>query len=267
MKHALITAMIFLFLGSVCFSETALAQDVRSGTGDIEFSGKEDLNPSIRHPESLEEADPGVVANTTGALRIDFAPQLSFNVGTISKKDASYLVNAQLYKNEIRPSGNFLQVSDYRGSTTGWKLQVRQEGQFQQRDHPENQLNGAILSFDKAWTITSSENPSGAPMVSKEIVQMNNIRETYTLADATFKEGIGAGTWNIVFGASKDNTNDQDATLSPRLNKNGEVITDPDFNNQEVYMNSAINLSIPGATKKVSGAYSTVLTWIIAELP
>ncbi|WP_207696413.1 hypothetical protein DOK67_0000791 [Enterococcus sp. DIV0212c] len=267
MKRKLIATVIVFLVGSCSFSEVLWAQEGRSGTGDIEFSGKEDPNLKIRHPETLEGADPGVVASTKGALRIDFAPQLSFDVGNISKKDAKYLVNAQLYKDDMGPSGNFVQVSDYRGNTTGWKLQVRQESQFQQGEHPENQLNGAVLSFDKAWTNTSVENPSNAPLVSKEVVQMNNIGETYTLADATFEDVAGAGTWNIVFGASKDNTNDQDVTLSPRLNKTGEVITDPDFNNQEVYTNSAINLSIPGATKKVSGTYSTVLTWIIAELP
>ncbi|EOI06782.1 hypothetical protein UAY_00124 [Enterococcus moraviensis ATCC BAA-383] len=267
MKYKLINTALVLLLGSCNFSQVYWAQESKLGTGDIEFSGKEDPNLKIRHPETLEDADPGVIASTTGALRIDFAPQLSFDIGGISKKDAKYLVNAQLYKGEMEPSGNFVQVSDYRGSTTGWKLQVRQESQFQQSDRPENQLNGAVLSFDKAWTNTSAENPSDAPLVSKEVVQMNNIGDTYTLADATVKHSVGAGTWNIVFGASKDNINDQDATLSPRLNKNGKVMTDPDFNNQEVYMNSAINLSIPGETKKVPGAYSTVLTWIIAELP
>ncbi|MBP2098159.1 WxL domain-containing protein [Enterococcus rivorum] len=257
-------SIVLLISLSVIFGQPIqVAADGQKGDGEIEFE-RIDEQVGVRDPETLEKADPGNIAKTEGPLRIDFAPQLTFNTGLISKQNTQYLVQAQPFKGAKKSKGNFIQVSDYRGVPKGWSLQVRQESQFQHETQADAQLKGAVISFDKAWTNSKHEKEL-APKVSKEVIQMNNIGETYHLAEAEFEHG--AGTWSIVFGASDENTNGQETTIRPLTNEKGQPVEDPTFDNQQVYLNEAIHLTIPGTTKKVSGAYSTVLTWIIAELP
>lgn len=256
-----IVPLSLLFSTGVFLSSTASAEGVTGGA-EIELH-QADEQPGVLDPETMTPADPGVIANTEGRLRIDFAPQLMFSTGLLSDKDATYLAHAQLFKDQTNPRGNFVQVSDYRDVKSGWTLQVRQENQFQHTEHPEIQLNGAVISFDKAWTNNYQQASSG-PKVSKEVIQMTNVGETYTLAEAEFEQG--GGTWSIAFGASAENPSQQTNTLEPLKDSKGEPVIDSEYN-QAIFTNNAVKLTIPGATKKVTGTYSTVLTWIIAELP
>ncbi|WP_086315242.1 hypothetical protein A5821_002684 [Enterococcus sp. 7F3_DIV0205] len=239
------------------------ADDSQDGNATIGLTQPEQ-EIGLRDPENPTTiVDPGPTPSTTGDLRIDFVPQLNFSKYLLSDKDQTYPVNAQLFKDQTGPRGNFVQVSDFRPGAQGWTLQVRQETQFKNDKAQNSQLNGAVISFDKSW-VNATRDLSEAPTVSKEIIRLSNVGETYNLAEA--KPGKGRGIWSISFGASKENKNGQPGTLSPRLLKEQPVL-DPAFDNKQVYENSAIQLSIPGATKKDLVEYSTVLTWTIAELP
>ena len=244
-------------------AQQAHADDSEDGNATIGLTQPEQ-ETGIRDPENPGAiVDPGDSPSTTGDLRIDFVPQLNFSNYALSDKDMTYPVNAQLFKDQTGPRGNFVQVSDFRPGSQGWTLQVRQETQFKNDQAKNPQLNGAVISFDKSW-VNSTRDLKGAPIVMKEIIRLNNIGETYNLAEA--KPGTGHGIWSIAFGASDENKTGQQNTLSPRLLKEKPVL-DPTFDNKQVHENSAVQLSIPGATKKDPVEYSTVLTWTIAELP
>lgn len=252
-------------LFSTTSSATAYAE---AATGDmgITFDGLVDPNFGIRDPEAPknELTTNEEYGKTTGPLRIDFVPNLNFNSNKIAEGDIAYSADALLFKDVIAPRGYFIQVSDYREARTGWSLQVRQETQFTNQSKKDSQLNGAVLSFDQSWVNTV--NGAGQyPAVSKEVVRLNNIGETYTLAQA--EKGTGGGTWSITFGASQDNKLGVSPTLKPRLDSSSKPVVDPINDNQAVYMNDAVRLSIPAKTKKEPGTYTTVLTWIISELP
>lgn len=254
--------LLLALYGCGAIQEVTYAEGA-SGTGDLILE-QQDKEVGVMDPETLTEIDPGEIARTEGPLRIDFAPRLSFGLGKVAKKDIVYSSHAQMFKNILTPRGSFIQVSDYRGTATGWTLQVRQENQFQQESNASAQLNGATISFDKAWT-NSTFDKSIAPSVSKEIITMSNVGETYNIAEAKLDQGVG--TWSIVFGASGENAFDQENTLKPLTDEKGKPLVNPDYNNQQLYSNTAINLTIPGAANQLPGTYSTVLTWIIAELP
>lgn len=267
MKRQKITStLVLLSLGFLFVSNPLNVfadEDSKKGNAAIELTEIPD-EQGIRDPENPGTlVDPGPSPSTQGRLRIDFVPQLNFGQYAITNKDMTYPVNAQLFKDSTPARGNFIQVSDYRGGLQGWTLQVRQESQFKNETAKNPELNGAVISFDKSW-VNSTRDQSEAPIVSKEIIRLSNIGETYNLADA--KQGTGFGTWSISFGASAENKSSVASTLSPRLLKDKPVL-DPAFNNQQVQENSAITLSVPGATKRDPVPYSTVLTWIIAELP
>ena len=265
-KQLLISTLLLLSLSFTGLGYAIVGyadSDSKEGNAGIKLTEIPD-EEGIRDPENPGNiVDPGASPSTEGRLRIDFVPQLNFGQYAMTDKDMSYPVNAQLFKDGTSARGNFVQVSDYRGGQQGWTLQIRQESQFRNEHAKNPELNGAVISFDKSW-VNSTRDSSEAPIVSKEIIRLSNIGETYNLADA--KQGAGFGTWSISFGASSDNKNGAPATLSPRLLKDKPVL-DSAFGNQQVYENSAITLSVPGTVKRDPVPYSTVLTWIIAELP
>ncbi|MFD2305179.1 WxL domain-containing protein [Enterococcus termitis] len=237
------------------------ADDEYSGTGNICFEGKPDrqiVDPE--HPEVV--ADPGESPSTDRALRIDFVPKLIFQRAKISDQDQMYYVNAQLFKDSTGPRGNFIQVSDFREKNTGWLLQVKQNVQFKNEHGKE--LKGAMLSLDQSWA-NSMMDQATAPVVSKEVIKLMNIGETYNLAEA--KPDKGVGTWSIIFGASVNNSQKRTDTLKPKLDEKGLPVHDPIFNNQPIYENQAVSLFVPGKPSKQPGNYQTVLTWILSELP
>ena len=234
-----------------------------TGGGTIEFHG-EAATVGVLDPEEQTPADPGEIAKTEGALRIDFAPQLTFETSQITGNELSASAHAQLFHGGTAARGNFVQVSDYRDTASGWSLFVRQEQQFQHETKGEKQLKGATISFDQSWT-NSTQDASLAPKVSKEIIQMNNVGESYPLAEAATNKGMG--TWSIAFGASPTNQHGQASTLEAMVDGNGQPLVDPAYDNQQMYRNTAVNLAIPNTEQLEAGNYSTVLTWIIAELP
>ncbi len=256
------SVLVSLSLLTVAGGGSASAEGVESGT-KIEFYGT-DKQPGVLDPEKQTPADPGTIAKTEGPLRIDFAPQLTFETSQLKGKALTASAHAQLFHGQTPPRGNFVQVSDYRDAASGWSLFVRQEQQFQHDTKAGSQLKGATISFDKSWT-NSTEDASLAPTVSKKVIQMNNIGESYPLAQADTHKG--RGTWSIIFGASSDNEHGQGTTLEALTDSAGKPLVDPAYENQPIYRNTAVNLTIPNTEQIEAGNYSTVLTWIIAELP
>ncbi|MEI5990141.1 WxL domain-containing protein [Enterococcus crotali] len=256
-------ALLYLTVGN----QKVFAEADKGGPGHISFTGDSDGGDKggPKDPENPgTSVDPGPSPSTTGDLRIDFVPQLNFSANRISDKAMSLPVNAQLFHDDTTARGNFVQITDERSEALGWTLQLRQEMQFQNMDTANNELKGAFLSFDKSWA-NSVSNLDKAPVVSKEIIEVNNIGETHTLAKA--KSGNGLGTWSISFGASENNPLQLENTLTPRVDEKGEPVLNADFGNQQVYQNNAITLNIPTATKIDAVEYTTVITWILSELP
>lgn len=256
-------ASLLLLSLVVCGTEPAQAESSHSGNGSIRLEGE--YGKDIHDPENPGTiVDPGESPSTDGLLRIEFVPQLNFWNNQISSEDQTYSANAQLFHSDTGPRGNFIQVSDYRGTGSGWTLQLKQETQFTNENTENKELTGAMISFDRSW-VNSTFDLSKAPTVSKDVIRIENIGHTYNLATA--ENGKGEGTWSIEFGASIENQNGQTDTLSPRLDAEGNPYLDATFGNRPIYENSAVTLFVPGKTKKDPVQYQTVLTWILSELP
>ncbi|MFD2305190.1 WxL domain-containing protein [Enterococcus termitis] len=263
-----LTLTITAFLGIVLFFSGEMAhvhaETSRKSGAEIDLKRFKEEESIIRDPENpANKVDPGETPQTDGDLRIDFVPKLNFSTVKRTDEAAVYPINAQLFHDETSARGNFIQVSDYRDTSSGWTLQVRQEEQFKHVTKIGAELKGAVISFDQAWT-NSTRDASLSPTVSKEVIHMSNIGDTYNLAQAQNEKG--SGTWSIVFGASKENKNGRPNSLELRKDSSGNSIEDPIFK-KPVYSNQAITLTVPKETEKETGAYSTVLTWILAELP
>lgn len=260
---SLALSLSILTLAGFGQANVAHAEATQTGTGAVEFQGE--YNPGLRDPENPGTiVDPGPSPSTTGDLRLDFVPQFNFWAHSTTATADVYYGNAQLFRDDTSARGNYVQVSDYRGTGKGWLLQVRQETQFRNESAQNKELKGAVISLDQSWA-SSTRDSKEAPLVSKDVIKIDNIGQTYNLAEA--KAGTGQGTWLITFGASTNNKQGLKETLSPRVDSEGNPFVDPDFDNKTVYENSALNLTIPTATKKDPVSYQTVISWILSELP
>lgn len=266
-RQTLIFAVGMLFLAIIGTQNVAFAEENSvTGKGTIEYTGEHPKEP-VDPENPVKPVDPGPTPSTDGDLRFDFAPTLNFGRSKITETDRNFYVNAQLFHDGPTARGNYLQLTDSRPESSGWILQVRQEYQFKNeviQDDKEKELRGAVLSFDKAWA-NSAYTQEKSPQLSKDIIQLNAPGTTFPVASAD--QGQGKGTWIISFGASAENHQEQQNTLFPKVDEKNQPILDENFENQQVYGNKAIFLSVPDAVKIHPVQYQTELTWILAELP
>lgn len=260
-----------VLLAAACVVSVSLEQQVGfaeaetvNGSGSVTVTGSDHTKPV--DPENPgTTVDPGESPNTTGPLRIDYVSALDFNKATIQKKDRTYEALAQQFFDETEPRGSYIQITDQRGSSSGWTLQVKQNTQFHNyviQNQEEQTLVGAYLSLDKGWANSSGD--SQAPTVTRETIGLNAIDTAYEVATAS--PGTGRGVWTIAFGASETNSNQQTPTLKPLKDKDGKDVIDEVYN-KPAYSNSAVTLTVPESTKIYPVQYETEITWILAKLP
>ncbi|MEI5994538.1 WxL domain-containing protein [Candidatus Enterococcus mansonii] len=266
-RKPVMLAAAMLFLVTMESKDLVFAEEHSvTGHGAVEYTGEYPKEPV--DPENPEKpVNPGPGASTDGELRFDFAPTLNFGKNKITEANRNFYVNAQLFHNGPSARGNFLQITDSRAERSGWTLQVRQEYQFKNdviQEEKEKELRGAVLSFDKAWA-NSAYTQEKAPQLSKDIIQLNAQEITFPVASAD--QGQGKGSWIISFGASDENKHEQTPTLFPKVDEKNQPILDEQFENQQVYGNKAIFLSVPDTVTIHPVQYQTELTWILAELP
>lgn len=237
--------------------------DQMTGNGSIQFEKADWLTPPVDPERPTEGVDPnGESPKTEGELRLDFVSKLNFGAQAISNKDRTYFATAQQFKDDTPARGSYVQVTDNRGTLGGWQLSVRQDHQFKNETGEHKELAGAVLSLDKQWA-NSQLSQEYSPTIVKDAITINHIGTTYPIAVA--EKGKGSGTWLIEFGSSGD-VEGIEKTLVPVLNADGQPVTDAKSGNKPIFRNEAISLFVPGKTTKEPLKYTTVLTWIIAEL-
>ncbi|WP_207695250.1 hypothetical protein DOK67_0001204 [Enterococcus sp. DIV0212c] len=266
-KRFVSTLSLLIFLTSfIGFEKPSYADspDTIDGAGTVKVTGSD--RSDIVDPENPEKpANPGESPYTTGPLRIDFVSALNFGKAETKKSDRKYLALAQQFFDETEARGSYVQLTDQRGVSTGWSLQVKQQTQFRNpviQNREEQELVGAYLSLDKGWAKSSSD--SLAPTVTRETIAINAMDTAYEVATAN--KGAGRGVWTIAFGASKTNSDNQPTTLQPLVDKEGKAILDEEYQ-KPAQTNSAVTLTVPETTKIYPVQYETKLTWILAELP
>lgn len=256
-------ALIGLTFLALLTPVTEAASNDSSSKGSVKYKGNDWTTPPVDPEKPGELVDPGgEIVKTEGPLRLDLIPKLSFGPQAISDKDQTYYVNAQLFKSETTARANYIQVTDNRGSLTGWQLSVRQETQFKNDQAKNKELSGAILSFDKQWA-NSAADQEYRPTIVKDAIKISEIGASYPIAVA--EQGKGSGTWTIEFGSSGE-VEGIENTLSPVINADGKPVTDSTVGHKPMYKNSAISLYVPGKTEKEPVKYGTILTWTIAAL-
>lgn len=266
MKQKCLLTSILTLCCSLIFTNKVLAvSNLQQEAGATVEVTVDDTTEPVDPENPGEVVDPGEGPSTKGILRFDYAPSINFGNVKITDKNRSYHAWAQNFHGETGPRGSYVQITDYRSDNSGWTMQVVQEQQFHNnviQDNDEKELRGAVLSLDKGWA--NSSGSGTAPIVTSNAIAIDRIGEAYEIATAS--KGTGTGVWTISFGASEENSNFQDNTLTKLLDENGKEVIDPIYK-KPVYSNSAITLTVPDSTKIHPVQYETKLTWILARLP
>ncbi|MCB5956445.1 WxL domain-containing protein [Enterococcus sp. CWB-B31] len=255
---------LLLFAGmTAAVGEQACASSL-DGSGSVNVVGK-DISPPVDPEKPGNEVNPGEGPSTTGDLRIDFVSSLNFAAAEITETNRTYESLAQLFHSDTAARGYYIQVSDFRSEPSGWSLTLSQDTPFTSsiiQTLEDQSLKGAVLSFGNGWA--NSAGNSQTPTVSRDTLAINEMNTAYTVAVAG--SGQGKGVWTIAFGASGENTSNQENTLTALTDKNGNAIIDPIFNKPS-YSNSAVSLSVPETINIYPVQYTTTLTWSLEAAP
>ncbi|OEH82582.1 hypothetical protein BCR26_13060 [Enterococcus rivorum] len=263
-KKKFISCLAVMFFVGI---EADAAENKPKSTGTVHVENSE--KTVILDPENPEEKlIPEKIHSTEGNLRIDFASDWAFGKVTLEpeKKDSIYYLRSQRFVNSDEVRGSYIQITDQREQASSWSLQVKQSGQFKNnviQEKEEQELNGAIFSLDKIWV--NSLGDRELPTVARDTIAFQNFNQAYNIANLEKEKGQN-GTWLIIFGASPKNKANQENTLKPELDEQGNPIID-DKDGKPVYTNEAISIRIPENTKIHPVTYETTLTWILGDLP
>ena len=220
--------------------------------GIVEFTESNDITKPIDPTDPGEEVDPidptdpeGPNPGTDGPLSIDYASSLHFGVNKITNADQTYFADAQEFNGELagQSRGNYVQISDHRGTVAGWTLTVAQTGgQFESKTAKQFKiLTGSLITFGDAKPDSNAKDAPAPTAVQSFELDSEGASSLVMSA----KDGQGAGTWVDYFGES-------------------EVMT---INGQEVNKNKAVTLDVPGSTPKEATVYKTSLTWTLTDAP
>lgn len=230
-------ALVFTLVGiRTVNADTAANYD---STGEVTFT------PNTNPTNPVDPADPSVPVNpvnppgfpdvqppTAGPLSIVFASSFDFGTHDIQASDQVYTASAQKL-DDGATRDNYVQVNDSRGNYTGWSLSVTEDTQFKSTDG--NVLTGAAITLDNAAIQgKGTDNPADVSVESTTLVPGTS---SGTILGAT--NGKGSGNNLLNFG-SVDGTSKAD---------------------------TSVTLAVPGTTTKYAKAYTTNLTWTLADTP
>lgn len=199
-KVTLLTALSLALLANLGLATLAQAEEANTAKTEnnhVIFEVNTDKKPIIdpvdpSNPNPPSPIDPTDKDNNgtgnTGALTIDYAPNIDFGTKKLASGDQKYTA-----KNE----NPFVQVTDLRGTGAGWKLTAN-ISKFANADGSK-ELKGAVLSFKNGEVKTRPNNVSGAPVASDVSF---DTQETYSILIA--EKDNGKGSWVDVFSGEKD---------------------------------------------------------------
>lgn len=221
-------------------------QNPGSGVKDYKSSGSITFIPSDEITRPVDPQNPANPVNplnpddtnppsgTAGPLSIDFASSFDFGKHPISSLDKTYTAAPQKL-NDGTTRTNYVQVSDNRGSHTGWSLNVTASDFSTGGTDPGSVLTGAEITLGDAQIASVSAKPAN-----------------YVVTSTTLKPNV---TSNTILGASNGH-----GTATSLIDFGGDGQGNKDK------AGTAVTLHVPGGMAKAS-AYIAILTWSLSDTP
>lgn len=228
----------FGFVGEVVGEAVAVGS--LTSNADISFTQDTAVTSPVNPtdptaPVSPNPGDPHQ-PGTGGPLSLDYVSNFHFGTKTIQTTDATYYAQLDQVQNAsstLISVPNYAQVTDKRGLNQGWKLTVKQNGQFKTTTATPSTLTNASMSLVAA-TPNSTQLIALAP-VSAPVTLDPTGAAASTVATAAI--ATGQGTWTLAFGSGAGAA-------------------------------QGVKLTVPNATAKVTtDQYKTTLTWTLNDSP
>ena len=271
-KIQFITASALTLMMVSTLPSMALAEDVISDKSEANTEGKvsfsvDDEETDPDNPEVVDPTDPdnpGVVdpgdEGSTGdgkkSFKINWVSNFKFGNMLISGKEMTKYAEPTTLNfkpNEDgseRPSKenlpNFVQVTDNRGTNTGWRLTAA-ASEFTEEDG-DSTLKGASLIVTNPQLFSDTENRELAPAPHKKPLNLlDNPGEATTIMTAA--KGKGQGTWSMAWSPNAISDNDFEFAYSEQENK-------------------GVQLSVPlSATPEADKLYTSTINWLLSDTP
>lgn len=244
-KRITVLLVGFIVLIGVCIKGEHTYAMTTTSKGMITYS-ENTGTPGLLDPEDPKSPN-GIITvpqkpGTSGPLSIDFVSDFKFEKKMISGNDETYYASLTTIadtngKNE-REVPNYIQVTDNRGTNTGWSLSVKQEKQFTSTISKQ-ELTGAILTLTNLNSDSKSNDGQNAPNLAT-----TQVKDSYQLTPGSSKGLLiastdeGIGSWVTLFGEKQTST-----------------------------AKTSVILDVPGKAKKVKEAYETELSWVLSVDP
>lgn len=246
MKKKIISTFGLIILTSVA-GMSVLAEDAtttatvtleaNSGTGGDGNTTDPGGEGEVTPPAPGEDGDGGVV-NPGQTTPLKLGLLTAFNFGHIqmdgNTKSYSALLPEVMIDGTLKERPNFIQVSDHRGTNTGWHVTAQLSQQF---TNGESTLSGSDITLTNGWASPQSEDMlEYQPTVVQGAVITEE--DATLIANATTENGMG--TWSVLYG-SLDGTKGN--------------------------ASSSVFLTIPGKVKKTTGSYQAKVLWTLNDTP
>ena len=230
--------------GIVLVSTTALTTTTYAATNSANTTGNVSFKVDTTAVNPVDPTNPDVqltptnpIKPTSGPLSIDYASNFNFEEQKISAKDQIYYATFDKVKDaqgKDTTKPNWVQVTDKRGSNAGWKLQVKQNGQFAtSQNNVSKELRGAKMIIKNGAPATTSDNQAETPTSNANIELTPDVAQDVMTAN----KDQGMGTWVSSFGNAETG-------------------------------GKSISLSVPGKSEKIKDAkYTTEITWVLNDTP
>jgi len=207
---------------------------------DISFSQDTTITPPVNPTDPTSPVTPNPTdphqPGTGGPLSLDYVSNFHFGTKVIQTADAAYYAQLDQVQNSLSTLisvPNYAQVTDKRGLNLGWKLTVKQNGQFQTADTTPAVLTNAQMSMVAA-TPNSTELIALAPLTVPVTLDPTGASSSPV---ATAAVSTGMGTWTLAFGSGAGAA-------------------------------QGVKLTVPNATTKLANnQYKTTLTWTLNDSP
>lgn len=154
MKNIILGLIVLLLLPLNVYAESNV--ETKAGVNLVpNDEAKPILNPcnpseKITVIDNLDERVQ-VAEGERGVLTIDYVSNFQFGIRKMNSKTIKVLAKEQQAldsKNQQIEVPNFIQVTDTRGNSAGWKLTVKQDRQFTTSSPIKDQLEGAFIELE-----------------------------------------------------------------------------------------------------------------------
>lgn len=212
---------------------------------------KEDMTPL--NPDGSEATSPA-----GGLLSVDYASSFVFGKQSIENKNMLYGAQPQRFKANDTLRGNYVQVSDRRGTNAGWVLSIVQNDQF--KTAKNDVLTGAKLYLGNGALNSPNMTEEGfkpelAPvnfvkdlsLASEKVTGGLELIPGQTSIIMSADKGKGTGTWTLSYGQTKDKNIGVMGANEPAK--------------------ASVLLSIPSSSNPVSSSYESTLTYRLSMVP